>query len=188
MKQKELIAFLSGYALATILNSDQMVKLASEHARKSQAAKIEFGFELGSDILSLLHLGLSKINKHNYQSAFAFGYILSMANCLLGELFMPNLNTNLKQKYYIMENQSYQVILSLLNMAMLFYATYRYNKSCQIQQQIQQQYQTNINNTQTNIPMAVPIINNTTPLQELLVTPSAPSNLLEAAADQIYFN
>ena len=46
MKQKEIIAFLSGYS-TSFLSADQMVKMAKEYTRKSMASKVEFGFEFG---------------------------------------------------------------------------------------------------------------------------------------------
>jgi hypothetical protein len=139
MKQKEILAFLSGYTLATFLNSDQMVKMGKEYTRKSMAAKVEFGFEFSINSLSLIHLAFSDIKKHKYQRAFATGYILAMAHCLLNDLFMPSPNINpssiyATRKYYFMENKTYQVIFGLLNLSMLFYANSRLNNANQEQQ------------------------------------------------------
>jgi hypothetical protein len=138
MKQKEILAFLSGYTLATFLNSDQMVKMGKEYTRKSMAAKVEFGFEFGINSLSIIHLGFSDIKKHKYQRAFAIGYILAMAHCLLNDLFMPDSNIHpnsiyATRKYYFMENKTYQVIFGLLNLSTLFYANSRLNQADQEQ-------------------------------------------------------
>jgi hypothetical protein len=132
MKNKEIMAFFCGYTLATTLDSDHIVKLAQNNTRKSNAAQIEFGFELGIDFLCLVHLGCSYMLKHKYQRAFAIGYVLATTHCLLKDLFFPDpIDTRSSyetRKYFIMENKTFQVIFGLLNLSVLLYSNYRYNK------------------------------------------------------------
>lgn len=132
MRNKEITAFFCGYTLATTLDSDHIAKLAQNNTRKSNAAQIEFGFELGIDFLCLVHLGCSYMLKHKYQRAFSIGYVLATTHCLLNDLFFPDTidtrSSHETRKYFIMENKTFQVIFGLLNLSVLLYSNYRYNK------------------------------------------------------------
>lgn len=132
MKNKEITAFFCGYTLATTLDSDHIVKLAKNHARKSNAAQIEFGFEFGIDVLCMIHLGCSYMLKHKCQRAFSIGYVLATTHCLLKDLFFPDpidtRSTYETRKYFFMDNKTFQVIFGLLNLTILLYSNHRYNK------------------------------------------------------------